>query len=220
MRQQERVVIPAQPRTAKAEQTRAAIVDAALVLFREHGFENTTMRAIAQKAGVATGNAYYYFGSKEALVREFFAQIQSEHTTAALAGLGAKPGIGDRQRVALRLLVETLGPYHEFGGKLCGCAFGSPSARAEAMAVFDTVVTGARQRVPAGLRDRLPGLLWLQAMAIMAYWAHDKSPGCQDTYRLIDRVVPLTERMIRLARVPGMRSVWRQLLDLADAIRD
>jgi Bacterial regulatory proteins, tetR family len=28
-------------------------------LFREHGYEATTMRAIAQEAGVATGNAYY-----------------------------------------------------------------------------------------------------------------------------------------------------------------
>ena len=38
-------------------------------LFRENGYEATTMRAIAKEAGVATGNAYYYFGSKEELIQ-------------------------------------------------------------------------------------------------------------------------------------------------------
>lgn len=219
MRQQEVPFIPAQRKTAKAEQTRTAIVDAALVLFRENGYENTTMRAIAQKAGVATSNAYYYFGSKEALVREFYAQLQAEQATAGLAAISGQASIAGRLCAVLRVQVEMLGPYHDFGGKLCGCAFGESSARTAALAVFAEVISGARQRVPAGLRDRLPGLFWLEAMGIMAYWAHDDSAGYQDTYRLIDRVVPLTERMLRLGRLPGVRSVWRQLLDVADGIR-
>ena len=39
----------------------------ALRLFRERGYEATTMRAIAKEAGVSVGNAYYYFGSKRDL---------------------------------------------------------------------------------------------------------------------------------------------------------
>ena len=57
--------------TPRAQQTRAAITDAALELFRSQGYEATTMRAIAQRAGVSTGNAYYYFSSKEELIQEF-----------------------------------------------------------------------------------------------------------------------------------------------------
>jgi AcrR family transcriptional regulator len=49
----------AQPKTPKAEKTRAVIAEAAMRLFQEHGYEATTMRAIAREAGVATGNAYY-----------------------------------------------------------------------------------------------------------------------------------------------------------------
>jgi AcrR family transcriptional regulator len=45
--------------TARGEQARTAIVEAALRLFGENGYEATTMRAIAREAGVATGNAYY-----------------------------------------------------------------------------------------------------------------------------------------------------------------
>ena len=54
--------------TAKAEETRNRILDAALRLFRERGFAQTTMRDVATEAGVATGAAYYYFRSKEELV--------------------------------------------------------------------------------------------------------------------------------------------------------
>ena len=58
--------------TAKAEETRERIVDAALRLFREKGFDETTMRDVAAEAGMATGAAYYYFRSKEELVMALY----------------------------------------------------------------------------------------------------------------------------------------------------
>ena len=66
--------LAARRRGSKGEQTRAVIVEAALRLFRENGYEATTMRAIAKEAGVATGNAYYYFGSKEELIQVYYAR--------------------------------------------------------------------------------------------------------------------------------------------------
>jgi len=54
--------------TPRAEDTRRKIYEAAMAMFREKGFEQTTMRDIAAKAGVALGGAYYYFSSKEAIV--------------------------------------------------------------------------------------------------------------------------------------------------------
>src|SRR5438105_1656564 len=66
------------PTTAKAEETRERIVDAALELFREKGFDETTMRDIAASADVATGAAYYYFRSKEELVMAFYARTSEE----------------------------------------------------------------------------------------------------------------------------------------------
>ena len=55
-------------RLSKADQTKALILETALEMFRERGYDDTTMRAIAQKAGVSLGNAYYYFRSKEYLI--------------------------------------------------------------------------------------------------------------------------------------------------------
>src|SRR4051794_5472607 len=63
---------------AKAQQTRQRILDAALELFRENGFDQTTMREIAAAAGVANGAAYYYFRSKEELVMAFYLRTADE----------------------------------------------------------------------------------------------------------------------------------------------
>src|SRR5436190_21946166 len=76
-------------KTQKGEQTKALILDAALEIFHERGYEETTMRAIAKRAGVSLGNAYYYFSSKEHLIQAFYHRTHEQHL-AALAD-GPKP---------------------------------------------------------------------------------------------------------------------------------
>jgi AcrR family transcriptional regulator len=107
----------ARRRGSKGEQTRRAIAEAALRLFREQGYEATTMRAIAKEAGVATGNAYYYFGSKEELIHEY-ARNHTEHAAACRAVLGAETRLDRRIAGVLRALIEAQAPYHGFAAKL------------------------------------------------------------------------------------------------------
>ena len=52
--------------------TRARILDAAEVLFVEHGFEATSMRMITGRARVNLASVNYHFGGKEALIQEVF----------------------------------------------------------------------------------------------------------------------------------------------------
>jgi AcrR family transcriptional regulator len=49
-------------------ETRAAILDAAMALFAERGFDATSVKTIAASAGVATGLIFHYFGAKEGLL--------------------------------------------------------------------------------------------------------------------------------------------------------
>jgi AcrR family transcriptional regulator len=65
------------PRTAEQNQTmrgesQARIIDAALRLFGTHGYEATSVRMIAQEAGVAQGLMYSHFASKDALLVAIF----------------------------------------------------------------------------------------------------------------------------------------------------
>ena len=78
-------------RETKSARTRSAIIDAALRLFREKGYDATTMRAVAAEAGVSVGNAYYYFASKEHLVQGFYDREQLDHAAAARVVLDGRP---------------------------------------------------------------------------------------------------------------------------------
>lgn len=59
--------MPAKPKDApkKGEATRLAIEDAAVELFLEHGYHATSMRQIAEHAGLALGGIYNHFSSKD-----------------------------------------------------------------------------------------------------------------------------------------------------------
>lgn len=58
----------ARPRDADA--TRRALLDAARVLFAKDGFDATTVRAVADRAGVNQALLFRYFGNKEGLFVE------------------------------------------------------------------------------------------------------------------------------------------------------
>src|SRR3954466_15531550 len=55
------------PRTARGERTLRKILDAAQAEFGGHGFGETSIVGITQRAGVALGTFYTYFDSKEAV---------------------------------------------------------------------------------------------------------------------------------------------------------
>ena len=56
-------------REEKSERSRRAVLDAALHLFSHQGFRATTVRDIADRARVSTGNVYHHFPDKEAIFR-------------------------------------------------------------------------------------------------------------------------------------------------------
>jgi len=220
----------AQPRTPKAEKTRAVIAEAAMRLFQEHGYEATTMRAIAREAGVATGNAYYYFASKEVLIQEYYARNALEHAVACRRVLDAQTRFGPRLRGVLHALVETQAPYRSFAATvysrvadtsspLSPFSVEAAAARQAAVSLYGEVIGGSRLRVPGFLRERLPELLWLYSVGIMLFWARDTSPDGRRTLRLIDATVPIAARLIALARFPVFRGLARQLIAVADDAR-
>jgi AcrR family transcriptional regulator len=216
--------------TPRAQQTRAAIVEAALMLFRERGYEAATMREIASRAGVSTGNAYYYFGSKEELIQEFYATGHAEHLAASRALLAGQAELGARLRATVRTLIDVLSPYHAFSATFYKHAaepssplspFSKESSpfREASIALYRDVVDGSSARMSADVRERLPELLWLYSMGIILYWVHDTSPGCARTYHLIDVTAPVVARLVAATRIPVLRSTVRDIAALIDDLR-
>jgi AcrR family transcriptional regulator len=55
---------------SKGERTRQAILDAAYTLFLDQGYSATSMRQIAEQAGIALGGIYNHFASKDEIFQE------------------------------------------------------------------------------------------------------------------------------------------------------
>jgi TetR/AcrR family transcriptional regulator, cholesterol catabolism regulator len=67
------------PSPAPATATRRSeLLDIAAGLFAEKGFKNTTVRDIADAAGILSGSLYHHFDSKEAMVDEILSTFQEE----------------------------------------------------------------------------------------------------------------------------------------------
>jgi len=218
-------------KTAKGEQTKALILNTALEMLHERGYENTTMRAIAEKAGVSLGNAYHYFGSKDHLIQAFYHRLHEDHLQASLPALRKESSLKARLLSVMRLKIDTLEPYHEFAGVLFQTAADphsplnpfAPAAapvRRDSIKLFEVLVTESKARIPNDLRAELPYLLWLYHMGIILFWIHDSSPKRARTYRLIDQTIDLLDKFISLASNPLMRTVRKNTLRLVAELRD
>src|SRR5882672_5622375 len=96
------------PQRAASEETRRQILDTALALFRERGFEETTMRDIAGRAGLSLGAAYYYFNSKEAIVGAYYDYVQAEHLARARDEFARGGTLKARLRAALHTKIDIM----------------------------------------------------------------------------------------------------------------
>jgi len=84
----------------KSEQRLASIqrlLDSALHLFVSQGYRSTNLEQIAGEARLSKGAVFFYFGSKEAVLRELLKRVQAVVVDEALkAGAAAGPGACDR----------------------------------------------------------------------------------------------------------------------------
>src|SRR2546427_6286343 len=64
--------------STKAADTRAKILHAAFTVLSRQGYENSSIKEIAEEAGVAQGLVHYYFKSKQQLVLAVLAEVCRE----------------------------------------------------------------------------------------------------------------------------------------------
>ncbi len=220
-----------QPLTAKGEQSRAAIFDAALDLFQERGYEATTMRAIAERAGVSLGSSYHYFASKEHLVLEFYRHTHQLHLAVVGPLMARETDLAARLKGVLRAVVVTCEPFHSFAGAIFSTVanpvsplnpFGreSKALRDEVIELYAEVVKGSDARVPADIMAELPTLLWLYQMAILYFWIFDRSVGRLRTLEVIDETTDLIVRLLSLANIPVLRGSRKRVLRLVRSIAE
>lgn len=219
---------PANPKsTPKSEQTRALILETAMRLFQERGYDKTTMRAIAAEAGVSVGNAYYYFESKEYLIQGFYDRTSHEHATVARERMAGSRDLAERLETVLVAWLDLSAPYHEFAAQFFRTAadpdspmspFSSEShpARAVAVELMKDVLSGSEMwpKLDAELAELLPDLLWLHQMVVVLYWVFDRTDDTERTRAFVHRSTPLIAKVINLSRYRMFRPLVRDAKDL------
>ncbi|MGO4491190.1 TetR family transcriptional regulator [Arthrobacter sp. 2YAF22_2] len=214
----------------KSEQTRQLVADVALRMFRDLGFEKTTMRAIAAEAGVSVGNAYYYFASKDDLVHELYLQVQAEHAHKAAEAVVGVKDLSGRLKATMHAGLDVMAPYHRFGAEFIATAIrpaspvnpfndASTAAREASLAIFRTAADGASPAAARKLRAELPELLWLAYMGVTLFWVYDTSSGQRRTRKLVDGLAPLIARGLSLTRIPRASRILDDALDLSRSVR-
>jgi AcrR family transcriptional regulator len=216
--------------TKKAEETQRRILNAALELFREQGFEQATMREIAARAGVATGAAYYYFPSKEAIVMAFYERSCAEMQPLVDAALASAERLEARLRELIRVKLAYFGPsrpvlrtFLRNGADpkhpISPFSEETKVIRQIDFAWFAKLLEGSGTRVPRDLAPELPGLLWMFQMGVILFWVTDDSPRQERSERLLELGCKIVATLVRLSGLPLMRPVRKVALELIAIVK-
>jgi len=203
----------------KSDETRSRILEAALSVFRERGFERATMREIASEADVAVGAAYYYFDSKEALVMAFYERAQGEMHAGIEAALDKAKTLEAR----LRAIIGTKFSYFQPNRKLLGALsahadpdhplspFSAETAaiREQDVASFERAVADSKVKLPASVSPYLGRLLWMYQMGLILFWVYDRSPGQRRTKLIYEKTLKMLLVTLRIAGFPLLRPLHR-----------
>ena len=217
--------------TQRAEDTRRKIYEAAMAMFREKGFDETTMRDIAAKAGVALGGAYYYFSSKDAIVLAFYREMQEASLSVVNEAIADKKKLKDRIRGVIDQRLKLLDPNRKF----CAALFRHAPDGADPLSPFSEetkpirdaaieqmriALEGGDVKIPSDLKPRLPYLLWMYQMALIMFWLYDRSPNQERTQRLIDKSLGLLVNLLRLSSLPLTKPLRKAVLELSEPATD
>ena len=211
------------PQRAASEETRRQILDTALALFRERGFEETTIRDIAGRAGLSLGAAYYYFKSKEAIVGAYYDYVQQEHLLRAREAFARGGSLQDRLRAALHTKIDImqedrrlLRALFRYGGEPeHPLSWFGPATREQRQLCIDVFAEAiAGERWPDDVREAAPTLLWTLHMGVLLYFLYDASPNQRRTRKLIDAAVDFVVDVKRLATSPLLRPIRRRVMTI------
>jgi len=201
---------PAGRRAENKEAIRNSIVTAALDLFQTKGFEATTTKAIARKAGIAEGTVFNYFRTKEDIALHFFEQ-EVDHAIASVRDNPRlrKAPLEEKLFTLVHSQLEYLAPYERF----IGAAFIQALKPTSPLGPFSHRAQELRHRYVGFVQELFeesfpknrhgplswmaPEAFWIYYLSTLLYWLHDSSPGKQSTLAFLDRSLSIGVSLLK-----------------------
>jgi AcrR family transcriptional regulator len=198
----------------KGAETRQRIVDCALELFEQRGYDNTTLRDISEAADISIGLTYRYFDRKEELALELYDRLSAEVASrvklptgtiverwAAIEHMRFKV-LGPHRRTLLALLQVALDPESELGALSPATA----NIRARWRSLHEAAVAGATN-APKDPQHTAQ-LLYTVDLLLVLFWTQDRTRNARATKHAIDRI----SRVLGVAlALPGITAAVGEL---------
>src|SRR5690349_2613773 len=208
--------------TAEGVATKRRLYETAIGLMARKGYESTTLRDVAQEAGVSVGLLYRYFPSKRAVLVALYDELSTDYASRALAMPRGK--WRDRFVFALTTSLEVLAPHRTALKGLIPVLVGDPDegvfsstmafSRERVQRAFEHAVSEATDSPGAPLAAALGRLLYLVHLAVLLWWLLDRSAHQRATTALVGlarQILPSAALTLRLPPV-------RRLLLSGDAL--
>lgn len=182
---------------------------AALALFQSKGFDATTTKEIARKAGIAEGTVFNYFRTKDDIALHFFEM----EVDRAIATVRSKPRLqkaplDEKLFVLIESQLEFLAPYESF----IGSAFLEALKPSSPIGVFSHKANALRHKYMGFVQELIeesipkkqfapiswwaPDAFWVFYLVTLLFWLNDASPRKQNTLAFLDRTLKIGVSMI------------------------
>jgi AcrR family transcriptional regulator len=182
----------------RQDEIRKKLIEAAIDLITEKGFQNATMREIASKAGVGSATVYNYFPTKEKILYAYF--LDKHHDL--ISEIEAIPDFDDYSlKEKFQTQIETLLSLYlgerEFVQIAYKMMFDSPLRTfteftpvremftETAMKFIDSAIE-KNEIMEHPLKGFTANIYWDYSGLILLYWLKDESEGFSNTTQLID----------------------------------
>src|SRR5436853_673470 len=192
---------------------RKRIVKAALSLFQTKGFDATTTKAIARKAGIAEGTVFNYFKSKDDIALHFFeAEVDSAMSAVRDNPRLKKAPLEEKLFALVHAQLEYLAPYENFIGAAMIHAL-KPSSplgpfshramelRHRYLRFVEELIEESIPKKQNALGFLAPEVFWIYYMGALLYWLYDSSEGKQNTLAFLDRSLSIGVSVLKQGKL-------------------
>jgi AcrR family transcriptional regulator len=199
--------------TQKATETRQRILESALVLFKEKGFAQTSMRDIAERASVAVGASYYYYRTKEELVLAFYEKLIGLDLIILEQLKSQTKSFEERFSKYCTYKVDQLAEYRSFikviakasadgHDPICAFGAGTKPVRDHTIEVMRQLAEGSDLAIAQDLEECKPLLLWGIHLSLIFFWMNDRNDTETRTHKLISLSSFLIPKLFKLSLLP------------------
>ncbi len=202
--------------------TRERILEAALRLFADKGYEATSMRDVAREAEASLGLAYRYFASKEEFALALYMRLAEESEEWAREGLLGGGTVAERFERTMVVKLDQVSPHRgplaallsralDPNSPISALGEGTAAVREKMGGVFLEVVRGAGDAPREKQARELANVLYALHLAILLYWFHDKTPDARATRELVGSARDTLRYLRPALRLPPMSRVFSGL---------